>query len=163
MALTQQALTKLLGKRSHVWLDVACGGIRDADYLGMNPTAGPVVDVVHNYRKTPWPFPKETFSRLVMRGVVERLPVHLVIPVLDEAWRVATERGVLLITTPYAGSWATHADPLIVHAWNEGTPSAFDPDYPLYQLYKPKPWKIDQTVWHADGNLEIALRKRQLV
>jgi predicted SAM-dependent methyltransferase len=154
------SLAKLLAQRTHVWLDVACGESRPDGYLGMNPTPGDKVDVVHDYRATPWPFPAETFTRLVMSKVVERLLPETLFKVMDEAWRVLKPNGLLMVSTPYAGSWGSQADPYVLHAWNEGTPSCFDPAYPFYNIYKPKPWRIEQNVWHADGNLEIAFRKR---
>jgi hypothetical protein len=153
-------LKSLLENRKHVWLDVCCGESRPPEYLGMNPTPGDMVDIVHDYRVTPWPFPKETFTRLVMAKIVERLEPDKLIPVMNEAWRVLKPNGLLMVSTPYAGSWGSHADPFVIHAWNEGTPSCFDPEYPFFQMYKPQPWKIEHNVWHADGNLEVAFRKR---
>jgi hypothetical protein len=153
-------ITNMLAKRSQLWLDVSCGDTTPPGYVGMNHTSGNKVDVVHDYRKTPWPFPGETFTRLVMSRVVERIPPEILFRVMDEGWRVLRPSGLLLIASPYAGSWAERADPFVVKAWNEGTPSCFDPEYPLYYFYKPKPWRIESTSWTADGNLEVALRKR---
>lgn len=143
------------------WLDVACGSNKQQGCCGMDKRKLDGVDVVHDLEEVPWPFEDETFTRIIASHIVEHLKPWLLVEIMDEAWRILRPEGVLLIATPYAGSYGFHQDPTHVHGWNEATPTYFDPEKPLYAIYMPKPWKIVQNVWRADGNLEVALEKRR--
>jgi intein/homing endonuclease len=44
---------------------------------------------------------------------------------------------------------------------SEATWSYFDPAFPLYGIYQPKPWKIETLNWATEGNMEVVLRKRE--
>jgi predicted SAM-dependent methyltransferase len=150
--------TKLPGAQR--WLDVACGSNKHPGACGMDKRKLDGVDVVHDIEELPWPFGDEEFTRLIMSHIVEHLKPWLMVPVMDEAWRVLEPGGQVMIATPYAGSFGFNQDPSHVHGWNEATPHYFDPERELYKVYEPKPWKILQSVWQMYGNLEILMEKR---
>ena len=66
-----------------------------------------------------------------------------------------------MIATPYPGSRGYWQDPTHCNGWNEATWQYFDPRYPLYGIYQPKPWKIRKgfPVWQQQGNLEVVMEK----
>ena len=41
--------------------------------------------------------------------------------------------------------------------WTGNTFTYFDPKYPLYQIYKPKPWKLVRNEYQMNGNLEVIM------
>ena len=157
-----KSLSKKLKDAKQLYLDAGCGDNKNDGCLGMDKRKLPGVDVVHDVEVVPWPFPADTFDRIIMSHVMEHLKPWLVVDIMDEMWRVMKVGGVLMLSMPYAGSFGHWQDPTHVKPWNEATATYFDPDKPLYKVYKPKPWKIEGNVWRNDGNIEIALRKRDL-
>jgi len=70
----------------------------------------------------------------------------------------------MIIATPYAGSQGYYQDPTHCNPCNEITFTYFDPLSPtgLYRFYTPKPWKIADSFWTPNGNLEVKLIKRRI-
>jgi len=117
------------------------------------------IDYVHNAEDLPWPFPDNHFDRIIMSHIMEHLNPAFVVDIMNEMWRISKPGCILLIAMPYANSFGFWQDPTHRHAWNQATPTYFDPDKPLYQVYKPKPWKITNNVWKEEGNLEVSFKK----
>jgi len=150
-----------LKKKSQLWLDVGAGDNPQPGCVAMDKRKRPGIDVVHDAEKTPWPFESDTFDRIIMSHIMEHLDPKRVNFIMDEMWRILKPHGCLMIAMPYAGSFGFYQDPTHIKAWNEATPTYYDPDYPLYNIYKLKPWKIKANVWHMDGNLEVAFEPRK--
>ncbi len=82
---------------------------------------------------------------------------------MNEAWRILKYEGQLIITVPYAGSegyWAdpTHCNPCTRNTWRYFDP--MDPDN-LYEIYKPKPWKIKTCYFQVNGLMDCVMEKRR--
>jgi SAM-dependent methyltransferase len=157
----KSASAKAVKKAKQVWLDAGCGSNKQPGCVGMDRRKLPGVDVVHDIERLPWPFAANTFDRIIMSHVMEHIYPGKSVDVMDEMWRVMKPGGILMLAMPYAGSFGHYQDPTHIKPWNEATCHYFDPDMALYQVYQPKPWKIEANVWRADGNIEIVLRKRQ--
>lgn len=71
--------------------------------------------------------------------------------------------GTLAFSTPYAGSFGYWQDPSHCNGCNEATFHYFDPDTPLYTVYKPRPWRIVKGFpsWQVNGSLEVVMEKRK--
>ncbi len=152
-------IQRLITSKQGIWLDVGCGGNKSEGAVGMDKRDLPGVDVVHDIRNLPWPLPDACCHRVLMSHLVEHLPGWDILDILDEVWRVTKVHGQLMIATPYAGSPRFWQDPTHVHGWNEATATYWDPSYPLYEVYRPKPWKIELNEWHSIGDLTIILAK----
>ncbi len=146
-------------------LDVGCGNNRMDDHIGMDSVPGPNVDVVHDMRIFPWPFPDNTFTLLSSHHVLEHIPREdgVFISVLNECWRILKFDGQFRIAVPYGGSTMYYADPTHINPIVPQTFHYFDPLAPMqtYHVYKPSPWKIEQLFWAPDGNIECLLTKRR--
>jgi predicted SAM-dependent methyltransferase len=84
---------------------------------------------------------------------------------MDEVWRIMKPKGQFLIAAPHGSSQGYLQDPTHCNQVNEATWAYFDPiindqPSPLYRIYRPKPWKIENLFWSPAGNMEISLRKR---
>jgi len=161
--MTSRSLFK--GKESYK-LDIACGADKmGPDWIGMDIQKLPGVDIVHDVEKYPWPLPDQRFSCAIASHIIEHLnPLNFgIFKFMDEIWRVLKFDGELAIMTPYAGSYGFWQDPTHIKGFNEASFYYFDPLHPsgFYRLYKPKPWRIKETIFHKDGNLEIVLIKRR--
>jgi SAM-dependent methyltransferase len=147
-------------KQKQLWLDAGCGDNKQDGCIGMDKRKLAGVDVVHNLEVLPWPFEANTFNRVIMSHVMEHIDPRIAVDLVNDIWRIMKPGGLLMLSMPYAGSFGHYQDPTHIKPWNEATCHYFDPDMPLYQVYQPKPWKIEANVWRADGNIEICLRKR---
>lgn len=142
-----------------ILLDVGCGFNKQPGYVGMDRRKVNGVDIVHDAEDIPWPIEDESCSVITMSHLIEHIKPWRQIDVIDECWRVLELDGVLLIATPYATSFGYAQDPTHCSPWNEATPSYFTPGHPLYEVYRPKPWKQERLFYHKQFNLEIAFRK----
>ena len=91
-------------------LDLGCGKVKRGD-VGMDVYPGPAVDVVHDLRDVPWPFPDASFARIISRHVLEHIPWtpepqydEALFRVMAEAWRVLKPGGVFSIEVPHQQS-----------------------------------------------------------
>lgn len=96
-------------------------------------------------------------------GEVE--PGPLFMRFMDEVWRIMKPDGQFMIAVPYAESVGFAQDPTHINMINENTMLYFDPVEPraqgvLYNIYKPKPWRVEVNTYDLTGNMEIVLRKR---
>lgn len=143
-------------------LDIGCGENKQAaDWVGMDARNLKGVDIVHDLEIFPWPLPDECCLTIVGSHIIEHIKPWLTIPLFNELWRVMKPGGQLALSTPYAGSPGYWQDPTHCNGFNEATFQYFDPDYPLWGIYKPKPWKLAPgfPVWQVTGNLEILMSK----
>ncbi len=150
-----------LHKKAQLWLDVGAGDNPQPGCMTMDKRKRDGIDVVHDCEILPWPFAANTFDKIIMSHLVEHLKPWLIIDIFDEMWRVMKPNGQLMIATPYAGSFGFWQDPTHIKPWNEATATYFDSDCQLYQIYKPRPWKIMINSWHSNGNLEVVLSARK--
>ena len=142
-------------------LDIGCGGNKQKGFLGMDKRELPGVDVVHDLEVFPYPLEDESCLLIVGSHIVEHIKPWLMIPFMDELWRLLKPGGQLALSTPYAGSPGYWQDPTHCNGCNEATWHYFDPRFGLYEIYRPKPWKISDgfPVWQVTGNLEIVMEK----
>lgn len=140
-------------------LDVGCGHNKQAGYIGMDKRAVDGVDIIHDAEYLPWPIDDDSCAVITMSHLIEHIKPWLQIDVINECWRVMEMGGLLFIATPYATSFGYSQDPTHCAPWNEATPEYFCPDHPLYQVYRPRPWKKERLVYDKRFNIELAIRK----
>ena len=155
-------IAEIVRQSSGIRLDIGCGGNKQPGFVGMDRRPLPGVDIVHDLEVFPWPVPDGCCLLVMGSHIVEHIKPWLMIPWMDEIWRVMRDGGELLLSTPYAGSPGYWQDPTHCNGCNEATWQYFDPDYPLYQIYKPLPWQIRKgfPVWQNTGNMEVVMIKR---
>lgn len=117
---------------------------------------------------------KSLINLLIKKGVLSKKEVATVIGeyevfsylmrTFDEVWRITKEGGQFAFVVPYAGSIGYWQDPTHVAPITEALLGYFDPEHPsgLWNIYKPKPWKIELAAFQMAGNLEVVLIKRNL-
>lgn len=145
---------------SKLLLDVGCGPYLADGYVGMDKRKLPGVDIVHDLEVIPWPLENDICHVVKMTNIVEHIKPWLMFDVINEVWRITKPQGVLLISTPYAGSYLYWQDPTHCCGWNQTTPQYFNPEHDFYKIYEPKPWKIERLTWDIYGFLEVAFRKK---
>lgn len=105
------------------------------------------------------PLADGTVDKLLLSHIVEHLKPWLMVSIMDEFWRVMHPDGQCLIATPYAGSAGFWQDPTHTKGWNEATPAYWDPTHQslLWNVYRPRPWKIVRCHHSPFHNMEIVL------
>lgn len=84
---------------------------------------------------------------------------------MNEVWRVMKPGGQFAIAVPHGYSMGYLQDPTHCNPCNEATWSYFTPEHPLWGIYKPKPWKINQDnlSWSPTTNIEVVMIKIKAV
>lgn len=159
---TQVKIDLMLRKIGGIKLDVGAGDNLQEGFIGMDMRPTKNADIIHNAEVMPYPLPDEICHIIICSHLVEHLNPAKMIDIMNEWWRLLKETGQLWLSMPYAGSFGFWQDPTHIKTWNEATATYFDPSQFLYNIYKPKPYKIIRNVWHEGGNLEVILEKLPL-
>lgn len=111
----------------------------------------------------PWPFQDSCVDKLLMSHLFEHIPPEASLAVMDEVWRVMKFDGQVFIVVPHGSSFGYMQDPTHQLPCNEATFSYWDPAHEsgLWNVYKPKPWKIAQFKSSPQHNVEIVLEPRK--
>ena len=89
------------------------------------------------------------------------------IKLMNEVWRVMKVGGEFAIAVPHGRSDGFLQDPSHCNAMNEARWCYFDPFEPnskgvLWNIYRPKPWRIKHLSWSPEANMEVVLVKRSI-
>lgn len=148
-------------------LDVGCGGNKQLGFIGMDKRqvkgadGKDVVDILHDIEVFPWPIKNEAVLDILCSHIIEHIKPWLMIDLMNEMWRVLKPGGQLVISMPYGVSFGFVQDPTHCNACNEATWQYYDPRFPLYGIYRPKPWLISKgfPAWQPHGGMEVLMRK----
>ena len=155
-----RSVLQFIKKNSGIKLDIGCGDHKQKGFMGMDFRKTKNSDLVWNCENVPYPIPDAVCTTILCSHLIEHLKPWLIIDIINEWWRISKVGGQLWLSTPYAGSFGFWQDPTHTKPWNEATAEYFDPSKFLFNIYKPKPWKIIKNDWYQQGNLEIILEKR---
>ena len=140
-------------------LDIACGFNKQPNFIGMDKRDVPGVDIVHDIEVTPWPVEDEIVSIALLSHILEHLDPRRMLDIFAEIWRVMIPDGQVMIAVPYAGSFGAYQDPTHTRpGFNEATWKYFDPRFPLWGIYKPRPFMIEDCSYDPLTNMEVRLR-----
>jgi predicted SAM-dependent methyltransferase len=143
--------------KTGIHLDIGCGENKQPNFIGMDIRSVKGVDIVHDAQDFPYPIPDSCCLQVLLSHLWEHIEPKNRIKLMDEIWRVMKPDGQLLISVPYYLSFGAYQDPTHYPCPNEATFTYFDPKYPLYQIYKPKPWKLLRNDYTMNGNMEVIM------
>jgi len=151
---------KLFKEKSGVRIDFGCGNNCTKGWIGVDKRKLKGVDIIQDLQETPWlNIPSNCCILGLLSHVYEHIEPKYRLQVMDELWRVMKPGGQLFISAPYATSMGAFQDPTHYPAPNEATFQYFDKRFPLYKIYKPKPWNLIRNTWQLNGNIEAILEK----
>ena len=151
----------LFKKKAGICLDIGCGENKQRGWVGMDIRRLDGIDIVHDVQKFPWPIPSNCCFQILLSHLWEHIEPKYRIRLMDELWRIIKKDGQLLISAPYATSTGAFQDPTHYTCPNEATFTYFDPDFPLYNVYKPKAWKLVRNNFQLNGNMEVILEPKK--
>jgi hypothetical protein len=103
----------------------------------------------------------ESCITIIASQVLHYIKADSILKVMDELWRIAKPECQLAISVPYGVSDLFVQDPCACNPWNEATCKYFDPDFPEFKVYCPKPWKVQfGPTFQVNGIMEVLLQKR---
>jgi predicted SAM-dependent methyltransferase len=107
-------------------LNIGCGHDVRPGWVNHDvaPLAG--VDVVHDLKQFPWPFPDAAFTEIEMINVLEHLPET--VRTMEELHRIAAPGCRLTIRVPFWNSPDAITDPTHAAQFNEHSFDYFDPE-----------------------------------
>lgn len=151
--------SKKLQPKAKLCLDLGCGKNVQRGFVGVDARALPGVEIVHDLEVFPWPIEDDCASICMASHLVEHIKPWCQIDFMNEVWRILKPDGIFLISTPYGGSYRYNQDPTHCAPWNESTVAYFIKGSGLYEIYEPKPWKLERCHYFIQGDLEAALIK----
>jgi len=89
-------------------LNIGCGKVRIPNSVGVDFDPQTCADVLHDLEQFPWPFPDQTFERIVCSHVMEHL--HNPRRALLEIQRLARPGALVEIATPHYSSQDSWGD-----------------------------------------------------
>lgn len=153
-------IKKSVKEKTGIMLDLGCGSIKRPGFVGLDMRDIPEADIVHDLEKFPYPLEDESVITMVASQIVEHIKPWLFLDVMNEWWRIAKVGCQLAISMPYGVSGYFLQDPTHCNPKNEATWMYFDPEFPLYKVYTPKPWKITfGPLYQSNGMMEVILTK----
>lgn len=152
---------KRVKPRQGILLDLGLTETKQPNFVRMATRKADGVDIVHDLEAFPWPLENDACLIVLAAHIVEHIKPWLIVPWMDELWRVTAPGGQVAISTPYPTSPLWYQDPAHIGHFNETSFAYFDPAFPkLYAVHQPKPWTIEKgsPIWKSDGCLECILR-----
>ena len=142
------------------YLNLACGSdIRpstpEVEWINLDLTLLPGVDLAHDLRKFPWPFPDHTFDRIIAYDIIEHLPDT--VATMEELWRVLKPGGIVEFRIPYFNSIHMFNDPTHQRFFNENTLQFFDVDSPFR---KARPYYSTACFQRVSLEISVGLLRR---
>lgn len=144
---------------NNINLDLGCGENKQKGFIGMDKRNLPTVDIVHDLEVIPYPLNDESVNNIVASHIIEHLKPWLTIDIFNEWWRILKVGGRIAFSAPYGVNEYFVQDPTHCNPINQSTFQYFDPSYPLYNVYKPKPFKILNLYYQTNGFIEGILEK----
>ncbi|MEO0099161.1 MAG: methyltransferase domain-containing protein [candidate division WOR-3 bacterium] len=89
----------------------------------------PEVEVVWDLEITPYPFPDDTFDKVIANHCIEHLSDT--IKVLAELWRISKNKAEIFIRVPYYSSYLAFQDPTHKRFFTEETFRYFTKERPI--------------------------------
>ena len=142
-----------------ILLDIGCGENKQQGFVGMDKRELDGVDIVHDLEDFPYPLEDECCLTIKGSHIYEHIKPWLSIDFMNELWRLLKVGGQLMLSLPYGWSYGYIQDPTHCNPANEATFTYFEKGKPLYNIYKPKPWKIEFSAYQQTGNIEVIMRK----
>lgn len=140
------AVQKLLRSKQGVRFDLGCGASKHPGpgVIGIDIRPLPGVDIVHDLEETPWPLPTNVGRVAIASHYFEHISPKRFLPLMAELHRVMQHDGQVLVAGPYGVEFRFVQDPTHCNPINEATFLYWDRNHPLWQVYTPPCFHVEQ-------------------
>jgi len=122
----------LAKKDSPKILDLGCGATKYPGAVGIDQLQLPGVDIVHDLEKFPYPFPEDSFDKIVARNLLEHLPDT--VAVFREVHRLLKPGGTFYFEVPHFSCCDMYKDPTHKSFYTYDTVGYFAPEDELFKF-----------------------------
>lgn len=146
---------------NNIKLEIGCGAHKAEGWIGIDKQPFPGVDLPWDLENIPWPLPDECAYYIRGIHVMEHICPKKQIAVMNELWRVCQVGRVLELNVPLAGSQADFWNPEHCAHFTMRSWELFDPRFPWYAFYTPRPWRIEDGYPRvsSEGTIGVMLTK----
>jgi len=145
-------------------LDIGCGNAKQKGFMGMDKRDIPGVDIIHDLEVFPYPFDDGVFPAIHGHHIMEHVKPWFMNDIMNELWRIAKPDATLFFALPFAGTMSYWQDPTHCNGCTDMTFRYYTPSHFLYDVYRPKPWKLVDGFPRRTGELlEVLLTKMEEV
>src|SRR3954453_21970831 len=136
-------------------LDVGCGATKYPGSTGLDTSAAPPADVVHDLDERPYPFDDDSFDQVLMQDVIEH--VESPIAVMEELHRICRPGARIQLRTPHYSSVLAYGDPTHKHYFSRiAIESLAEPRFAHYTEIRFRVVHITLDLWFPFRALGIA-------
>ena len=140
--MTKREVSKLITTYKSVRFDLGCGNNKQDGFIGVDIRKCPAVDIVQDLEKFPWPIPSNCARSIVISHYWEHITPRNTLNFMAELHRICTPKANIFISGPYGMEFRYVQDPTHCNPTNEATFFYWDPAHPLYQVYRPNPFRV---------------------
>lgn len=125
------------------------------------------IEVVHDLNDMPWPWPDESFDKVLALSVLEHLRQNLLTS-MDEIWRITAPGGETVVKLPFWKANNSWEDLTHLHLVGPGIMDQLDPRTKRghdYWFYTRRKWAVEKGWMNKDKNptsIYWRLRKKPL-
>lgn len=154
-------LNKTTKSKEGICLNIGAGESNMSGFVNLDKRRLKGVDIVHDLEVIPYPLKKDSCITIVGSHIWEHLKPWLTVDIMNELWRIMKPGGRLALSMPYGVNELFQQDPTHINSSNQATWQYFDPAFPLWLVYKPKPWKVVPgfPVYQVTGLMEVVMEK----
>ncbi len=109
-------------------LNLGCGRDIRTDCVNVDAISLPGVDIVHDLRKLPLPFPDGRFEKIYCLSVIEHIPDY--ISLIRDLHRLLEDGGLLHLRVPHFSAAIAYEDPQHVRYFTSATFDFFTKAHP---------------------------------
>jgi SAM-dependent methyltransferase len=124
-------------------LHLGCGHIIKEGWLNHDIVELPGVDVVHDLRVFPWPFPDSQFDEIYADNVLEHLPDTMT--TMEEIYRITKPGAKIFLGVPYWNSYEGWGDPTHERLFSEEK----------FEFFDPTTWRGEERAYYSKAKFKI--------
>jgi len=124
-------------------LHLGCGHFIKEGWVNHDLAALPGVDVVHDLRVFPWPFPDGQFDEVYADNVLEHLPDTMA--TMEEIYRITSPGAKVFLGVPYWNSFEAWGDPTHEKLFSEEK----------FEFWDPTTWRGKDRAYYSGAKFKI--------
>jgi len=124
-------------------LHLGCGHLIKEGWCNHDLVQLPGVDVVHDLRVFPWPFPDGHFDEVYADNVLEHLPDTMA--TMEEVYRITKPGAKIFLGVPYWNSFEAWGDPTHEKLFSEEK----------FEVWDPTTWRGENRSYYSTAKFKI--------
>lgn len=116
-------------------LNIGCGFDKREGFINMDISNDIHPDILHDMNNIPYPFKDNTFDYILAKDVLEHIPKHNLLFIIEELYRISNNKCIWLITVPFYNNRLSNANILHYSGFDFGSFNMFKKNIKLESIY----------------------------